>query len=132
MKSKMKNQKPVTVERIDEILRWIDEGASFDEAIEDEHEQEQILRLARDGARSNSDEESNVNWSNEKFGMFESQVKSVSDGVLQAILDNIKVRIGDAVIDQNKSYELEQLFKAKIVLDEMNKRLDVRNEVVSN
>ncbi|WP_370148668.1 hypothetical protein [Exiguobacterium profundum] len=132
MKSKMKNQKSVTVERIDEILRWIDEGASFDEAIEDEHEQEQILRLARDGARSNSDEESNANWSNEKFGMFESQVKGVSDGVLQAILDNIKVRIGDAVIDQNKSYEREQLFKAKIVLDEMNKRLDVRNEVVSN
>lgn len=132
MKLKMKNQKSVTVERIDEILRWIDEGASFDEAIEDEHEQEQILRLARDGARSKSDEESNANWSNEKFGMFESQVKSVSDGVLQAILENIKVRIGDAVIDQNKSYEREQLFKARIVLDEMNERLVVKDEVVSS
>ena len=128
----MKKSKPITVERIDEIIRWIDEGASFDEAIEDEHEQEQILRLARDGARSKSDEESNANWSNEKFGMFESQVKSVSDGVLQAILENIKVRIGDAVIDQNKSYEREQLFKARIVLDEMNERLDVKDEVVSS
>lgn len=128
----MKKSKPVTIERIDEILRWIDEGASFDEAIEDENEQEQILRLARDGARSKSDEESNANWSNEKFGMFESQVKSVSDGVLQAILENIKVRIGDAVIDQNKSYEREQLFKARIVLDEMNERLGVKDEVVSS
>ena len=128
----MKKSKPITVERIDEIIRWIDEGASFDEAIEDEHEQEQILRLARDGARSKSDEESNANWSNEKFGMFESQVKSVSDGVLQAILENIKVRIGDAVIDQNKSYEREQLFKARIVLDEMNERLGVKDEVVSS
>ena len=128
----MKKSKPVTVERIDEIIRWIDEGASFDEAIEDENEQEQILRLARDGARSKSDEESNTNWSNEKFGMFESQVKSVSDGVLQAILENIKVRIGDAVIDQNKSYERQQLFKARIVLDEMNERLGVKDEVVSS
>lgn len=128
----MKNQKPVTVERIDEILRWIDEGASFDEAIEDDHEQEQILRLARDGARSKSGEESNANWSTEKFGMFESQVKSVSDGMLQAILENIKVRIGDAVIDQNKSYEREQLFKARIVLDEMNERLGVKGKVVSS
>lgn len=128
----MKKSKPVTVERIDEILRWINEGASFDEAIENEHEQEQILRLARDGARSNSDEKSNANWSTEKFGMFESQVKSVSDGMLQAILENIKVRIGDAVIDQNKSYEREQLFKARIVLDEMNERLGVKDEVVSS
>ena len=128
----MKKSKPVTVERIDEIIRWVDEGASFDEAIEDEHEQEQILRLARGSARSKSDEESNANWSTEKFGMFESQVKSVSDGVLQAILENIKVRIGDAVIDQNKSYEPEQLFKARIVLDEMNERLGVKDEVVSS
>lgn len=128
----MKKSKPVTVERIDEIIRWIDEGASFDEAIEDEHEQEQILRLARDGARLKSEEESNENWSNEEFCMFESQVKSVSDGVLQAILENIKVRIGDAVIDQNKSYEREQLFKARIVLDEMNERLGVKDEVVSS
>ncbi|AYP68482.1 hypothetical protein EalM137_00032 [Exiguobacterium phage vB_EalM-137] len=123
----MKKSKSVTVERIDEILRWIDEGASFEEAIEDYREQEQILRLARDGARSKRDEEStaNANGATEKFGVFESQVKSVSDGILQAILENIKVRIGDAVIDQNESYEREQLFKARIILDELNERLGV-------
>ncbi|MEJ6529607.1 hypothetical protein [Exiguobacterium sp. USCH10] len=128
----MKKPKPVTVERIDEILQWMDEGASFDEAINDDRELEQILNLARYGARLKNDESmANADGPTEKFSMFESQVKTVSDGVLQAILDNIKVRIGDAVIDQNKPYEREQLFKARIVLDEMNERLEVSNEFMS-
>lgn len=35
-------------------------------------------------------------------------------------------------IDRNKSYEREQLFKARIVLDEMNERLGVKDKVVSS
>lgn len=121
----MKKPKPVTVERIDEILQWMDEGASFDEATENELELKDILKLARDGAQLNPDKQTMMNSDDlsDKFKIFTIQVKTAPDAVLHAILHNIKSRIGDAVIDQNKPYEQEQLFKAKIVLDELNKRI---------
>lgn len=130
----MKKSKPVTVERIDEILQWMDEGASFDEATENELELKDILKLARDGAQLNQDKQMMVNSDDlsDKFKIFTTQVKTAPDAVLHAVLDNIKSRIGDAVIDQNKPYEQEQLSKAKIVLDELDERLGVQDEVVSS
>lgn len=124
MKSRIKTQKAVTVERIDEILLWMDEGASFDEATENDLELKDILKLARDGAQLKHDKQTRAKPDDlsGKFKIFTTQVKTAPDAVLHAILDNIKSRIGDAVIDQNKPYEQEQLFKAKIVLDELNKR----------
>lgn len=121
----MKKSKPVTVERIDEILQWMDEGASFDEATENELELEDILKLARDGAQLSQDKQTMANSDglSDKFKIFTTQVKTAPDIVLHAILDNIKSRIGDAVIDQNKTYEQEQLFKAKVVLDELDSRI---------
>lgn len=130
----MKKLKPVTVERIDEILLWMDEGASFHEATEDYREHEDILKLARDGALMKQEKQTMAKSDDlsGKFKIFIAQVKTAPDAVLHAILDNIKSRIGDAVIDQNKPYEKEQLFKAKIVLDELNERLGVPDEVVSS
>lgn len=121
----MKKPKPVTVERIDEILQWMDEGASFDEATENELELKDILKLARDGAQLNHYKQTMANSDDlsDKFKIFTTQVKTAPDAVLHAILDNIKSRIGDAVIYQNKHYEQEQFFKAKVVLDELDSRI---------
>lgn len=96
----MKKSKPVTVERIDEILRWIDEGASFDEAIEDENEQEQILRLARDGARSKSDEESNANWSTyERLKLHERRLEKAIDEIIKLVKNH----------DEELAYDCEKI-----------------------